>query len=444
MTIPITRTFTLESSGNAIEILSERYNEPQWMRSARRAAWQQYQMLPWPSRKEEAWRRLPLEQYPLDLRELTLFAAPPALPQNLPPCWLSPLTPETQASGVLMHGNAVVAQELIDPKLAAQGVVLSDLHAALHTHGELIQRLWMQGPNTRPDFNKFTALHGALWHGGTFVYVPDGVKISLPMQIMVGYDEEGGPGMHHTFVYVGKGARVTLLHDRHSQERTPQLNTEVVEIYAEEGAWVRYASLQHWGEQRYTVSAQNVHLAQNAHLVWLNAGLGGQITKDFLRTDLAGSGAHAVMQGFAFASGQQQIDQSTYQRHAAPDTFSDLLFRNVLRDQARTVFYGMIRVEPEAHNTQGYQANNNLLLDNARAHAIPGLEILANDVSCSHGATVSRIDEEQRFYLQARAIPPEEADQLVVQGFLSPIIDSIPLACTRDQLREEIGWRFRK
>lgn len=426
----------------AVDALSDYYREPQWMRHLRHEAWEAYEALDWPYPKAEAWRRVPLRDYPLDDLQLAVAPRPVERLDDLPPCWRHPLPPESHVAGWLLHHNGALSYAALDTHASRQGVVFDDLHHALHEHAELIRRSWMRGSTTRADFNRFTALNAALWHGGTFVYVPAGVHVMRPLQSLIGYDDRGGVGVHHTLVIAERGARVTLLQDRRSQDRQPQLNAEVVEIYAEEGAWVRYASLQHWGRQRYTVGVQNAQLARDAHLVWSSGALGGRATKEFLRTDLMAPKAHALMQGFTFASDTQYIDQSTYQHHQAPETYSDLLFRNVLRDDSRTAFYGMIRVEPGAQGTEGYQANNNLLLDDARAHAIPGLEIIANDVSCSHGATVSRLDEEQRFYLRSRGIPEEQAEYLMVRGFLQPIVERMPLACVRSQLAEEIGERF--
>lgn len=434
---------SLGVEAGAVEALADYYDEPAWMREARRAAWQLYSTMAWPHGKEEAWRRVPLARFPLAEQALRVVPEPLLSLDDLPPCWQSPLAPEPQVGGVLVHHNGAPAYGKLAPREAEQGVVLLDLHEALRSHGDLIRRYWMQGSTARVDFNRFTALHAALWHGGTFVYVPAGVRVTRPLQALVGYDHRGGMGLHHTLIVAEKGARVTLLQDRISQESEPRLNAEVVEIYAEKGAWVRYASLQHWGSKRYTVSVQNARLEGEANLLWAAGTLGGAVTKEFLRTDLLAPHARGLMQGFAFATGEQQIDQSTYQHHAAPDAYSDVLFRNVLKERARTVFYGMIRVEPGAQGTQGYQANNNLLLGDARAHSIPGLEIIANDVRCSHGATVSRIDPEQLFYLQARGIPREHAEELIVRGFFQPVIERVPLACVREQLDAEITRRFR-
>jgi Fe-S cluster assembly protein SufD len=425
-----------------VEALSEFYAEPEWMRAARREAWALAQDLSLPHQKEEAWRRTPLHRYPLDSLRVARMSRERTALDDLPPCWHQNMAPESLVSGTLVHCNDVNSYQMMRPEDVRNGVIFDNLHNALHTHGDLIRRYWMQGRTTRPDFNKFTALHAALWHGGTFVYVPAGVRVSRPLQSLVAYDADSGSALHHTLIIAEKGSRVSLIQDRVSQERHPELNLEMVEIYAEEGAWVRYASFQHWGEARYSLSVQEANLARDANFLWINGALGGQMNKDFLSTSLNEPGARAQMHGYVFAVGDQHIDQSTYQHHRAPDTYSNLLYRNVLRDQARTVFYGMIRAEQEAAGMEGYQANNNLLLDDAHAHSIPGLEIRCNDVSCSHGSTLSRIDPQQLFYLQARGLPTREAEGLIVQGFVRPAVERVPLAYMRDRLEEEIIQRF--
>ena len=433
---------SLAMNAAAPAALAGYYQEPAWLREARLAAWADFERLPLPAKTEEAWRRVPLARFPWDNQRVVVLPTPVQRVEELPPCWFEPLPPTGQVAGMLVHYNGFPAYATLNERDRRQGVVFADLHAALETHEAVIRRYWQRGETTRPDFNKFTALNAALWHGGTFVYVPEGVRVSCPLQALTGYNVEGGAGLHRTLIVAERGAHVTVLQDRISQERNPALNTEVVEIIAEEGAWIRYASLQHWGDKSHTVSVQEAQLARDAHLLWVSGALGGQVTKEFQRVNLQAPGARAVMQGFTFATAGQHIDQSTYQHHQAPHTYSDLLFRNVLKDTARTVFYGMVRVEPAAQDAQGYQANNNLLLDDARAHAIPGLEILVNDVRCSHGATVSRLSDEQLFYLQARAIRRPIAEQLIVQGFLRSIVEQVPLACVREGLETEIARRF--
>lgn len=437
-----TNTQVYQPGLDVVEMLSDLYDEPDWMRQTRLKAWSQYESMPLPDAEDEAWRRTDLTKYPHEDMRIVFSSRELDGIFELPPCWHYTLAPVEQVSGALVHCNSARSYATMRREDARSGVVLEDLHTALSTHSDLIQKYWMRGTTTRPDFNKFTALNAALWHGGTFVYVPAGVRVARPLQSLIAYDADNGTGLHHTMVVAEKGSHVTLIQDRVSQEKRDELNVEVVEIFAEEGAWVRYVSLQHWGERRYTVNVQEARLQRDANLVWVNSSLGGQMTKEFLRSNLAERGARSVMYGSSFMRDHQHLDQSTYQHHQAPDTYSDLLARNVLRDRARTVFYGMIRVENEAVRTQGYQVNNNLMLDDAHAHAIPGLEILANDVRCSHGATVSRINPEQLFYLQARGIPLPEAERLIVQGYIRPVIERVPLAHMRDRLEEEIANRF--
>jgi Fe-S cluster assembly protein SufD len=438
----VSKTEILQPSLDVVEMLSDLYEEPEWMRLSRRDAWKQYETMQYPRSEEEAWRRTDLKHYPLDDMRITFSPRELDGIFELPPCWHYTLAPVEQVSGSLVHCNSARSYATMRRGDARRGVVLEDLHTALVTHGDLIEQYWMKGRTTRIDYNKFTALNAALWHGGTFVYVPEGVRVARPLQSLVAYDADNGTGLHHTMVIAEKGSHVTLIQDRVSQETLDELNVEVVEIYAEQGAWVRYVSLQHWGERRYTVNVQEARVRRDANLVWVNSSLGGKMTKEFLRSDLSERGGRSYMYGSSFIRDQQLLDQSTYQHHRAADTYSDLLWRNVLRDRARTVFYGMVRVESEAVRTQGYQANNNLMLDDARSHAIPGLEILANDVRCSHGATVSRINPEQLFYLQARGIPLPEAERLIVQGFIRPVVERVPLAHMRERLEEEIGNRF--
>jgi len=433
----------LPPGDEAARLLSDLYNEPDWMRQARQEAWASYAAMDLPDPKEEAWRRTDLRAFPLDALRVVFSARELDGIYDLPPCWDYALAPVDQVSGVLVHCNGARTYATMRRDDALNGVVLEDLHTALQTHSELIRAHWMQGTTTRPTFNKFTALNAALWHGGTFVHVPAGVRVARPLQSLIAMDSDGGTGLHHTLVVAERGSRVTLIQDRVSQDQQDEVNAEVVEIHAEAGAWVRYVSLQHWSERRHSVTVQEAQVDADANFVWVSGTLGGKMTKDFLRSDLRAPGARSTMAGFSFMHGDQHLDQSTYQHHRAADTYSDLLFRNVLRDRTRTVFYGMIRVENEAGGgTEGYQANHNLLLDDARAHAIPGLEILANDVRCSHGATVSRIDPEELFYLQARGLQHSSAESLIVQGFIRPIVERTPLAHMRQRIEDEVTERF--
>jgi len=422
--------------------LGDFYDEPAWMREARAAAWAQYEALPYPQRKEEAWRRAPIERFPLETLRIQLSRPAALAYADLPPFWLRHLNDEADVAGTLVQADGGIVYRALRPDLAAQGMVLDDLHQVLHTHGSLIQSYWNLGEWTRPSFDRFSALNAALWQDGVLLYVPAGVRVSLPIQVLTVHTAASASSFPRVLLIAEAGSQVTLIYERLSQERTPEINNEIVELHVGEGARVRYVSLQHWGEQRWSVSHQNACLGRDALLQWSSFSFGSAVTKDFLRTDLLAPEAQAVLHGVTCVTGHQVIDQSTYQHHRAPETQSNLLFRNVVLDEAQAIFYGMIRVEPEAQQTRGYQACNALLLGKGRAHAIPGLEIWANDVQCSHGATVARVDEEQLFYLQARAISRAVAQRLIVNGFVEPLIAPVPQQKTRDRLREDLALRL--
>jgi Fe-S cluster assembly protein SufD len=209
-----------------------------------------------------------------------------------------------------------------------------------------------------------------------------------------------------------------------------------VEILLGEGSHLRFVELQSWGENMWNFTHERAHVGRDANLDWIFAAVGSRLTKNFSEIDLIGEGAQGRMSGFYFTDGIQHLDHDTQQNHLAPNTTSDLLFKGALKGKSRSVWQGMIYVAPGAQKTDGYQANRNLLLsDKARADSIPGLEIQADDVRCTHGATVSKIDPEEVFYLRSRGIPYQEAERLIVEGFFEPIMQRIPFEGVKNRLR---------
>jgi Fe-S cluster assembly protein SufD len=212
-----------------------------------------------------------------------------------------------------------------------------------------------------------------------------------------------------------------------------------VEIQVSDGANLRFVELQSWGSHVWNFSHERTRIGRDASLDWITAAVGSRLTKSFYDLDLVESGATGRMSGFYFTDGNQHLDLDTQQNHLAPHTTSDLLYKGALKGKSRVVWQGMIHVSPNAQKTDGYQANRNLMLSSkARADSIPGLEILANDVRCTHGATVSKIDPEQLFFLQARGIPRLEAESLIVEGFFEPVLQRIPIAGVRARFRDAI------
>jgi Fe-S cluster assembly protein SufD len=217
-----------------------------------------------------------------------------------------------------------------------------------------------------------------------------------------------------------------------------------VEIQLGAEANLKFVELQSWGEHVWNFTHERARIERDANLDWIFGAVGSKISKNFSDLDLNGQGASGRMSGFYFTDGEQHLDHDTQQNHLAPNTTSDLLFKGALRGNSRSVWQGMIYVAPGAQKTDGYQANRNLVLDaKARADSIPGLEILADDVRCTHGATVGKIDPEQIFYLLSRGVPNKQAERLIVEGFFDPIMQRIPFEGVRSRFQQEIVDKMR-
>ncbi|MCC6956374.1 MAG: Fe-S cluster assembly protein SufD, partial [Anaerolineales bacterium] len=292
-----------------------------------------------------------------------------------------------------------------------------------------------------PDEGKFSALVGALATDGVLVYIPRNVQLEQPLHSIL-----WGPGINlaylsHLLVYVEEGSQLTYVHEAASQTEAAgqAMHAGIVEIYVGPGANLRFVELQSWGEHVWNFSHERVHVDRDGQLDWIFGAIGSHLTKNFSEIDLIGRGSSGRMSGFYFTDGVQHLDHDTQQNHLAPNTTSDLLFKGALRDQSRSVWQGMIYVAPGAQHADGYQANRNLVLSReARADSIPGLEILADDVRCTHGATVGKIDADQVFYSRSRGIPYAEAERLIVEGFFEPIMQRIPFEGVRHRFQDAI------
>ena len=284
----------------------------------------------------------------------------------------------------------------------------------------------------------------AIRSGGTFVYVPDNVEAAVPVRVFQMIEGAGKLVAPQTVVLVGRNARATVIEEQLSETAEGlSVHMGATEAFVGEGSKLVYGTLQDWGRNVYHYSNQRAHLGGDAELQWIQTLLGGRTVKTNSYYDLEGSGAQAFVHGFMFGDTRQHFHLHTLQRHRVAHTTSDLLIKGCLKDRARSVYQGLIQVSEGAQRTDAYQANRNLLLsDTARADSIPGLEILANDVRCTHGATIGHVDSEQLHYLMARGLHREDAQRLIVEGFFAPVLDRIPLEAVRNQLRDVIGHKI--
>lgn len=415
----------------AVEELAFLHGEPEWLRQRRRQAFELFSRLPFPSRSEEEWRRT-------DLRGLDLESfSPMEEPDGAAP----PGDHLEEAAGVLRQRGSEPGRVELDPQVAAKGVIFMPLALAAREHPELVRRYLFS--QVRPDRDKFAALHAALFSGGSFLYVPEGVSVERPLVAQFWSARGGSAVLPHTLVLAGKGSAFNYVDEFLSLDlERASFASGSVEIVCEEGAQVGYVSLQRWGRHFWQFANQRVHLGQEANVRLVHVGLGSHFSKNRVEAVLEGPGASAELKGLFFGSADQFYDFHTLQSHVVGKTTSDLLFKGALGDHARSVYAGLIRIEPHAQRSDAYQANRNLLLSkNAKAHSIPMLEILNNDVRCTHGATVAPIDPEHLFYLESRGIPPQTAERMIVRGFFGEVLDRIPVRQARQLVERELEVR---
>ncbi len=404
--------------------------------SYRTSAWNAFKRLSLPDTAQEAWRRTDIHALPIDKFKFTPDGANefPAVRLDL----LKPLVADQHGGQIILTPGA--AKIDLDEKLAKQGIIFTDLRTAEQKYPDLLAK--MIGKTVNAEEGKFAALAAAFAQNGVVLYVPKGVIVQEPLHSIL-----WGPGANlahvsHILVLVDEGASVTYVHEAASPDdmAANSMHAGIVEIQVMQDASLKFVELQSWGRHVWNFSHERIRVERGGNLDWIFGAIGSRLTKNFSELDLAGEGAQGRMSGFYFTDGHQHLDHDTQQNHLAPHTTSDLLFKGALKGKSRSVWQGMIYVAPGAQKTDGYQANRNIVLsEGARADSIPGLEILADDVRCTHGATVGKLEQEPLFYLKSRGIPQAEAEKIVVEGFFDPIFQRIPFEGVRERFQEYIA-----
>ncbi len=405
------------------------------LRELRAQAWQAFARLPMPAATDEAWRRTDLRTLPAPDFKLPKEGAFEDLPPA-PEFLLQPLIGERHGGQILLTPGG--SRFALAPELVSKGVIFADLRSAQRDHPALLKKII--GKIVRADEGKFAALASALAENGVLLHIPRNVHVDAPLHSVLWGPGGGLAHFSHLIVNLDDGASVTYIHEAASPDEPQQsLHAGVVEIHVGENANLRFVELQSWGNHVWNFSHERARVERGGNLDWVFGAVGSRLTKNFSDLDLAGEGATGRMSGFYFTDGTQHLDHDTQQNHLAPYTTSDLLFKGALKGASRSVWQGMIYVAPGAQKTDGYQANRNLVLDDrARADSIPGLEILADDVRCTHGATVGKLEQEPLFYLKSRGIPQREAERLAVEGFFDPIMQRIPFDGVRERFQQAI------
>jgi Fe-S cluster assembly protein SufD len=430
-------------SRRAAEDLSYRRGEPDWVRKARLEAWETFETIPMPRRNDEEWRRTDIRRLPInDVAPYSEFEPTARSRQDLPAEVRATLSDEAQYAGLTVQVDSASVYGEFDDEFRTQGVIFCDLATAIDQYPDLVKQYFMKAVPAAD--NKFAALHGAFWSGGTFLYVPSGVQVEVPFRNIVYGRTPGSSLFAHTLIVAEEDASVVLIDTWNSPTTDePAMASNVIEIHAGEATQVRYIQLQDWGRNMWSFTTQKAKLAQDAVVNSLNVALGSKLSRSEITGLLEGPGSLVEMLGIYFADEDQTLDHLTKQVHISPYATSDLLIKGALKDRARTVYSGLIKVMPGAQRTDAYQANRNLVLSrHARADTIPNLEIGANDVRCTHGATVGQVEEEYIFYLMSRGINRTEAVKLIVDGFFDEVIERVPVPEVQEFVRAAIARKI--
>jgi len=422
--------------------VSERTGDADWMREKRLAAWEAAEQLPMPTTNDEPWRRTDIRMVRWEDTALLTGEAQAAL-DMVPAELYHPLIGDEQGALLVFVNGRLVHRE-INPKLEKQGVIFMDLATAAREHPALVQKYFMTHA-VLPEEGKFAAVHGALWTHGVFLYVPRGQHIELPLH-SVEYVTGRETTATHILAVLDEDTSATFLHESTSRPADGQtLHLGAVELLAGTNANLRFVRIQNWAENMIAFEHQRGRVGQAGQIDWVVGEMGSRLSKLFTTLDLDQNDAWGRISGLYFTHGSQHLDIDTEQNHHALRNTSDLLYKGGLLGESRTVWQGMIVVDPGAQKTDGYQVNRNLILDrSARADSIPGLEIKADDVRCTHAAATGQLDQDEIFYLMSRGISRFEATKIIVRGFFDDVMQRIPFEEVVARLADHIEDKLNK
>jgi len=435
----------MRQTGNILSGPVESRDFPDWFREQQRDAWKQFESLPSPTRKDQLWRFSSV-----DLLDLKPFRFGGALSDKDRDAILEQSRGlDEVAARLIFAGDQLIERQVISEQLKKRGVIFQPLERAMVEHADLFRKHFMSQPAVLGSA-KFAALHKALVSSGTFLYVPRGLEIDLPIEIFHWLHGENASVFPHLLLVTDELAKVTVIEsfrslDRQSPEKGKPAGFAcgVNDLIAGPGAKITYVCAQTWGENVRALQMNTTTVDHDASALSLNLHLGGRYSRFESLSRLIGEGGRSDLLAVSVADGEQEFDARTLQDHVSPHTASDLLYKNALDDRARCTFGGLIRVEPHAHFTDAYQKVRNLLLsDDSEANSMPGLEILADNVRCTHGATSGQIDADELFYLRTRGIPIPVAQRLIVTGFLNEVIQRLDQPAIAAHLHGLIEQKF--
>lgn len=412
---------------SAVVDISQKKGEPQWLRERRVAAFKSFLAAPNPN-----WDRTSIDKVDfagiVPYKEGTLATEVAQLP---PP--VQQMIEASDANGALLvQVDSTLAYRRVPAELEAQGVIFTSLDEAVQNHEEIVREHFMT--LIADDADKLISLHAALHSGGAFVYVPQDVKVEIPLEFAVWSDTDGLGLFPHVLVVADQGSEVTLV-ERYTSGDEGHVASQVVEVIAKANAKVTFGSVQSWGAGADSFHTRRAKIDRDAAVNWVLGELGSRLGRASTHSALEGDGSESKASMVFFGSESQHLDCGIVMNHIGSYTNSDMLTKGVLKDKARCIYRACTDIEDGAVNTTGFQIENTLMLSSdARIDAIPELEIEETEVQAGHAATVAQVDETQLFYMMSRGVPRNEGIKLIVQGFVDPLLSRIPL----DDVRQEI------
>lgn len=429
---PVATRPTLMTSGPDLA------DHPEYFQTRQKAAWKKFEQTPMPVRTDEAWRfadvkSLDISPY-IGAGEVSEIEQTDLIERSL--------GIEKTAGRMIFANDRLIDQQAYSEALRAKGIIWLPMAQAIAEHPQLIEKHFMKEKSILGS-PKFAALHESQVKAGTFLYVPRGVEIELPIESFHWLSGENASVFPHTLIIAEDHSKVTFLDYFESAGDEAGFACGVNDIVTGNGAKVTYIAVQNWNGRTLAFHLNNTAVARDGNVLALRLNVGGARVRDEAVSYMRGQGARSEMLCISAADDAQVFDQRTLQIHEAQNTTSDLLYKNSLNAKSRTIFTGLIRVDEGAHKTDAYQKVRNLLLsDDAEANSAPGLEIEADDVRCTHGATSGQVEQEELFYLLSRGIPLREAQRLVVFGFLNEVLDRLPDAPIQEKLREVLHQKL--
>lgn len=413
-------------------------SEPDWLLERRVKALELYQTAELPSRVTHLWRYTDPKEFVIEAAAFGITSGGQGQVEQETRQALN----EEDLSGAAIVHNGSIAEVRLEPALRDKGVLISDLHRAAIEQASLVQS--HLGITVPAEHGKFEALNMALWQSGVLIYVPKNVVLPKPLHIVFSGDEAALFLAPRLLVVAESSSQVSVVLEMSSPRGTEFAANAIVELSAAQNAHVRMITVSRWSDKVTSFYTQRSCVARDGSVETVWAGLGGRVTKCDIGTKLFGAGARTNMWGLSFAQDKQHFDAHTEHWHASSHTTSDMDYKVVLKDKSRSIYTGLIRIDRAAKGCEAYQENRNLLLsEGPLADTIPELEILNEDVKCTHGATIGPVDQEEIFYLQARGIPRDEATRIVIGGFVHDTLTHVPEQL-KDRLESYVAERLKE